>query len=189
MARFHDINGSGSGGDGDTKTKQETAALELANAAGVDCGAGNNSTHDDEEASNEHADSPAPSIYAGADERKGADTTNLVHGGDNTSPNTVVGAMEEAEELLVGGQTVEQRTIKAIHSLAEEAKKTAEKEEECPRVRETWLLCDESLIVGSTTFDDFDLCHSRLRVWNQLRLGGQHRTKICSHDSEMVSSQ
>lgn len=35
--------------------------------------------------------------------------------------------MEEAKELFVGGQTVEQRTIKAIHCLAEETKQTAEK--------------------------------------------------------------
>ena len=54
--------------------------------------------------------------------------------------------MEESQELLVGRQTPEKRTIEAVHGLAEEPKKRAEKEQNGGGVGEGWLLLQECLI-------------------------------------------
>src|SRR2546429_9730475 len=72
--------------------------------------------------------------------------------------------MKEVEESHIGGETVEQRAVKAIHCLAEEAEKSAKKEEERGGIQDFWPLGQESFIVGSATFDDFDLCHIRLEI-------------------------
>ena len=177
MAGFDNVDRSSSRGDGNTKTKQESAADELVNACVMYCGAGDDGAHDNEEASNEHAGSPTPGIDSGADEGQSGHTANLVHGGDQAGPNTVIRAMEEAQECLVGSQAAEQRTVKAIHGLAEEAKKSARKKADRGRVHEDWPLPDEGFIVGSAAFDDFDLCYFCLRVSSQVMPGGQHQTK------------
>ena len=129
MAGLDNVDGPGGGSDGDTETKQEASAHELADAGIVECGAGDDSAHDDEEASDEHAWSASPSIDGGTNEGESGDTADLVHGGDKAGPDAVVGAVEEGEEGFVGSETVEKRTIEAIHCLAEEAKKHAKKQE------------------------------------------------------------
>ena len=129
MAGLDNVDGPGGGGDGDTETKQEASAHELANAGVVECGAGDDSTHDDEEASNEHAGSASPGIDGGTNEGESRDTADLVHGRDKAGPDAVVGAVEKGEKGLVGSETIEKRTIKAIHRLAEKAKQHAKKQE------------------------------------------------------------
>jgi hypothetical protein len=178
VAGLHDVDRPGSRGDGNAKAKQKATAHELVNAGVVDRGASDDGTHDDEEASNEHADSPSPRIDTGADKGESCDTADLVHGGDKASPNTVVGAMEESEEGLVGSETAKQRTVEAIHGLAEEAQKGAKKEEERSGIHDAWPLRNEGFIVGSAALDDFDLCHLGLRFSNQIRLGARRSDQM-----------
>ena len=163
MARFHDVDWPGSGGDGDTKAEQEASAHKLVNASVVNGGASDDCSHDDQKAADEHASSPTPGVDTGPNEGQGRDTANLVHCRDEARPDTVVGAVEEAKECLVGSETTEQRPVKAVHCLAEEAKQRAEKQEECSRIQEARPLRDERLIVGTAPFDNLDLCDVGLR--------------------------
>lgn len=79
-----DVDGAGGGGNGDTETEEESTGLELTDTGGLDAGDLDNDTDDNDEGTDEHAHSSAPGIDSRADERNGADGTDLVHGSDNT---------------------------------------------------------------------------------------------------------
>jgi hypothetical protein len=114
VSSLDDVDGTGSGNDGHAETEDEATGLELPKVgierrSSVDDGA-----NDDDPRADLHTNLSSPSINGWADEEEGADTTNLVHSGVESSPWTIVGAVEEVKECLVGGETTKDRAIKAV---------------------------------------------------------------------------
>jgi len=131
MSRFHDPDRSGSRGDGDAEAQDESAThhLSFGSIGGretLDDGA-----DDDTKAADEHARATAPLVDAGSDEGQGADSADLVHGGDEAGPDTFVLAVEMLEEVFfVVEETAEQHGVVPVHGLAEEAGQKDEKQEQ-----------------------------------------------------------
>lgn len=117
MVDLDDVHGSSGGGDGDTETEQESTSHELTSAIGSCLDAG---TDDNDGCTDEHADSATPGVEGGTDEGKSHNTTNLVHGRDNTSPNTVVLGAITLLERRVLKQVVDQGTVITVHGGTEE---------------------------------------------------------------------
>lgn len=85
-----------------TPTEQESAAHELSDFSIIEGCSGNDRADGDNKRADAHAPLAAPSIDSRTDERKCNDTTNLIHGRDNASPDTCIGSMEERFELWIG---------------------------------------------------------------------------------------
>jgi hypothetical protein len=159
VGSLNDPDGTGGGGDGDTETCEEAATHELALRSIAHSGALDDSSSNDEHAADEHADAATPLIDGRTDEWKGTDSTNLVHGGDKTGPDTLVFAVEVLKEiLLVGHETTKQHGVETVHRLAEEADEQDEEKEEGTRVGQLDRLLQQGLVEGFTALDlpDFD---------------------------------
>lgn len=98
-----------------TPTENESTTHELTNACIFEGGSRNDCTEQDDHRADEHTPATTPRINSGTNERKSNDTTDLVHGRHDTSPDSSVGAMEEGLELRVDKQTIKQTSIVAVH--------------------------------------------------------------------------
>lgn len=146
--------------DRNTETEQETPTHELMNTGVGDGSTGDDGAHDDQKGANEHTHPSSPGVDCRSHEGKSADTTNLVHGRDQTSPDTVVLSMKEGQEVcLVRSETTEQRTIKPVHRLTEASEEQAAKESESGWVPEAGRFFDHSLVVGLATSNGLDFGH------------------------------
>lgn len=116
----------------DTKTEEEATTHKLSNRIGTCKCAGdlNNNTENDNSSRAEHSSTSSPGIDSWADERNGGDGTDLVHGGDDTSPGTGVGNVEEGLEVLVGEESTEEGTIVTVGGRTAESNGAAEVEAE-----------------------------------------------------------
>ena len=130
----------------------------------VDGRTGDNSTHDDEEGTDEHADFATPSIDTGSDEGNSADAAYLVHCRNESGPNTVVGTVEMVQECLVGGEATEEGTVISVHGLTEAAQQQARQENDRGPIVEARWFFEESFVEGLAAFDDLDIGYIRLRV-------------------------
>lgn len=131
MRHLDDIDGSCGGSDGHTKackgsvipsilwygtlTENESATHKLSDACIFEGGSRDDCTHQDDHGADEHTPATTPSINSGTDEGKSDDTTDLVHGRNDTSPDSSVGAMEDSFKLRIDEQTIEQTSIVAVH--------------------------------------------------------------------------
>ena len=118
MVGLNDIHGTGRGSNGHTETEEEASTHELAGGVG---GCLDGSSNNDSGGTNEHAPAATEAVDARTDERESDNTTDLVHGRDDTSPDTVV---LDTVPLLEGGvleQIVDQRAVISVHGTAEEA--------------------------------------------------------------------
>jgi hypothetical protein len=136
MGCLDDIDGSSRRSNRDTEPQQKPTAHELPLVMIGNGGSGDDSTDDDQNRAQKHAHSPSPGINGRANEGKSTDTADLVHGRDQTSPDTVVLTIEKLEEYLVGSQASEKRTVKTIHRLTEETEKSTEEKEDGGLVEE-----------------------------------------------------
>jgi hypothetical protein len=100
MRSLNNVDGARAGDERHTEAEEEASTHELRNAGVADCSSGDDGAHDDQEGSNDHTTFTAPSIHTRPDEGKRDDTTNLVHRRDNTSPGTVVRAVEVLQEIF-----------------------------------------------------------------------------------------
>lgn len=107
---LNDVTWSSGTENTDTKTEEEATTHELSNRVRTSSHAGNlnNNTEDDNSGGAEHSSTSSPGIDSWTDERNGGDGTDLVHGGDDTSPSTSVGNVEEGLEVFVGEQSTEE---------------------------------------------------------------------------------
>jgi hypothetical protein len=96
-------------------TEYESATHELSDTCILEGGSRDDCTQQDDDRADEHTPFATPCIDSGTDKWQCNDTTNLVHGRHNTSPDPGVGAMEERLELRVDEQAVEQTSVVAVH--------------------------------------------------------------------------
>jgi hypothetical protein len=96
-------------------TEDESATHELSDICILEGCSRDDCAQQDDDRSDEHTPSTTPCIDSRTDEGKCNDTTDLVHGRHNASPDSSVGTMEERLELGVDEQTIEQTSIVAVH--------------------------------------------------------------------------
>lgn len=156
---LNNVDGTSSRDDGDAETKQETTTLELTDVAVEGGGTVDDGANDDEPSTDLHANLPAPSIDSRTNEEQSSDTANLVHGRVDSSPRTVLGAVKEVKELLVGCQATEDGAVEAVHGLSKASEKDTA--DELPRsgVPERRSLLDEGFVVCLRALDNLDLCN------------------------------
>ena len=87
VIELDDVHGSSGGSNGDTETEEESASHELSDGIGS---ALDNGADDNNGGTRTHSQATTETINNGADEGKSDNTTDLVHGGDNTSPDTII---------------------------------------------------------------------------------------------------
>lgn len=122
MGCLDNVERSGSGHDGDSESEKETATHELADRVRIWFRSRlDNNTGTPDSAANHHSITTAPSVAGRADERESDDTTDLVHGGNNTSPSSGRADLVVLLELIVGEESVEHGAIETVASGAEEA--------------------------------------------------------------------
>jgi len=158
-----------------TLTENESATHELSNACIFEGGSRNDRAQQDDHRADEHTPATTPRINSGTDEGKSNDTSDLVHGRHDTSPNSSVGAMEESLELRVDEQAVEQTSIVAVHGsricvshgqregwrvddlLAQTAKKSACEEKDGGRAHQSGVLSHQCIVESSATSNGLDM--------------------------------
>ncbi len=142
MSSLDNPDRTGSGGDRDTKPEQKSTAHHLAFRGVGRSGTLNDGADNNTNTASDHADSSTEGVNSRTNERKGTDTANLIHGGDQTSPNSLVLAMKMRKEvLLIGQQTTKQHGVETVHCLAKEADEEREEEQHSPRLgQRNWLL-------------------------------------------------
>lgn len=151
MVNLNHVHGTSSSSDRDTESKQESTAHELALLVANTL---DNGTDNDESGTSQHANSTTKAINGRTDKWKRGDTTNLVHGGDDTSPDTVVFDMVLCLEPGVLQQIVDEGTIVTVHGTTEEGNKGEEVDEELGLgVSIGWLL-DHGLGKGLVAMDN-----------------------------------
>lgn len=140
--------------DADTEANQETATHELA-LGGVGRGETlDNGADDNADRADQHTPTAAPCVDGRTGEWKGADTTDLMHRRDETSPDTLVLAVEVSKEvLLIVEQTTEQHAVVAVHGLAEEANHESAEEHQLTGRSPGDGFLEQGLIVGLATLD------------------------------------
>jgi len=100
--------------DRDAESKYEATGLELGKIGIESGGAVDDCSDDDDPRSDLHAPFPTPGVGRRAYEEEGANATDLVHGGVDGSPWTVVGSIEKVQELLVCGETTKDGAVEAV---------------------------------------------------------------------------
>jgi hypothetical protein len=96
-------------------TEDESTAHKLTDTCILEGRSRDDGTQQDDDRADEHTPTTAPCINSGTDEGECNNTTDLVHGRDNTSPDTGIGAMEKGFELGVDEQAVEQTSVVTVH--------------------------------------------------------------------------
>jgi hypothetical protein len=157
VGNFHNIHGSGSRRNVDTETEQETTTHELLDTLTLGCYTLDDGTNDDAKTSNPHAESSSECIGGGTNEWQRDNTTNLVHGSHDTSPDTSILSVVVAQEILVGEEVIDQWTIVTVHRGAEKSDETS-----CVKLdgwSSEWLrrLLKHCLVEGLISFDNLDL--------------------------------
>lgn len=153
---LNDVHRSSSHDDRDTETKDETTGLELTDAGGVVCGGIDDGTDDNGDGANEHATLAAELVNTGTNEGQGNDRADLVHGSDDSCPDTVLTTAEKFLEVIAGKQSVQQRTVVAVHGGAAEADQAAEVEDDAVFVEGLRRLLEHSLVEGLIALDFLD---------------------------------
>lgn len=159
VGSFDDPDRTSGSSNADTEAEEETTTHHLAFRSIGDGGALDDGTDNDEETANYHADSSTPLIDSGANEGEGTDTPDLVHGGDETSPDPLVLAVEVLKEvLLVGKETTEKHSVEAVHGLAKETDEEDSEEEQGARMGQRDSFLKQSLVESFAALDflDFD---------------------------------
>tara|TARA_R110002003_G_scaffold1035_5_gene22091 strand:- start:5864 stop:6400 length:537 start_codon:yes stop_codon:yes gene_type:complete len=131
MGCLDDVKRAGGGHDGYSETEQETATHELSyrvvtwacSGLDDDTGAANG-------ASNHHSVATSESVASGSDEWESDDTSNLVHGCDDTRPGSGGAYVVVRLEGVVGEKSVKHGSVETIASGAEEAHKSTDVEHE-----------------------------------------------------------
>jgi hypothetical protein len=143
---FDDVGRTGSGGDGDTETEEEATSHELSDAGVCVAGELNDDTDDDNPSSDCHTGTATPSIDTGSNKRNSDDGTDLIHGGDDTSFDTLVVDTKEFLEVLGREESSEKRTIVTVGSRAAEGDHAGEDEDRSGDLGRGLL--DHSLLEG-----------------------------------------
>lgn len=165
VRRLDNVERSSSGEDGHAETKQQTATHELTNGAATRfCGSLNDDTSAGNSTSNHHSISATPSIASGTDEGKSDDTTNLVHGSDNSGPGTCAFDLVVALEGVVGEERVKHRSIETVACRAEEADYRTDVEHNCMPCEELDGLLRFGLCECFGARDDLDFSNGALEV-------------------------
>jgi hypothetical protein len=112
---------------------------------------------DDDGGGDEHAATTTPGVDGRANERNGYDRADLVHGGNDPCPGTVVLDTEEVLEIAVGEKGPEKGAVVTIGGGAAESDDRDEVEEEGRRAEWGRRLLQESLLKGLISDDDLDL--------------------------------
>jgi len=152
-----DVHRTGSGGNGDTEAEQETTAHELAGRVFALGDTLDDGTEDDSQGADEHADTATPGINSGADEGESDDTANLVHGRDDTCPDTGrLGAVLFLEPRILE-QVVDERAIIPVHGGTEETDEGASVDDDLSLAPGPRGLLEHGLIEGLIAGDDLSL--------------------------------
>ena len=156
MGDFHNIHRPGSSCNVDTETEQETTTHELLDTIGLGCYTLDDCADNDASTSNDHAESSSEGISCRPNERQRDDTTNLVHRGNNTSPDTSVLSVVVTQEIAVGEKVVDQGSIVTVHSCAKKSDEASNvKLYSCRSERLRWLL-EHCFVEGLISLDDLD---------------------------------
>lgn len=115
---LNNVHGTSRGGKRHAKPEEESAAHKLARRVGC---ALDDSAHNNDEGTTAHANASAEAIKHGANKGECDNATDLVHGGDNTSPDTIRLDVVLFLEPGVLQQVVDERAVVAVHGGAEEA--------------------------------------------------------------------
>ena len=166
MRDLNDVTWSSGTENTDTKTEEEATTHELPDRVGTSSHAGNldNNTEDDNSGGAEHSSTSSPGIDSWADERNGGDGTDLVHGGDDTSPGTGVGNVEKGLEVLVGEESTEEGTIVTVGGRTAESDGAAEVEAEGCRGERPWRVLDHGGLESLITDNNLHLSNLGLLV-------------------------
>lgn len=171
MRRLDDVQRSSGSEDRHTETEQQTTAHELANSAATRfCGGLNNNTCATNSTTDHHSVPASPGIASGADEGKSGDTTNLVHGGDNTGPGTGAANIVVLLESVVREKRVEHRSIETVASGAHEADEGTDVEHNRMPGEESDGFLELGLCECFGTRDDLDLSNNALVVLHDRQL-------------------
>jgi hypothetical protein len=116
MRSLNNVNGTRAGDERHTEAEEEATTHELGDARVGDSGSGDDGAHDDQEGSDNHTTLSTPGINTGTDEWERHNTANLVHCRDDTSPGTIVRAVEVFQEIfLICRQTTEERSVVTVY--------------------------------------------------------------------------
>lgn len=163
---LNDVTWSSGTENTDTKTEEEATTHELSNRLGTSSHAGdlNNNTEDDNSGGAKHSSTSSPGIDSWADERNGGDGTDLVHGGDDTSPSTGVGDPEEVLEVLVGEESTKEGAIVTVGGRTAESDGAAEVKAERCLGEGPWRVLDHGGLESLITENNLHLSNLGLLV-------------------------
>jgi hypothetical protein len=157
MGNFHDIHWPGSSCDVDAEAEQEATTHKLLDTVGLGCYTLDDGANNDASTSNNHAESSSESIGRRTNEGQRDNTTNLVHGSNDPSPDARILSVIVGQESIVGEKVVNQRTIVTVHCCAEEADETGNvKLEGCTSEGLRGLL-EHCFVEGFISLNDLDL--------------------------------
>lgn len=187
VSRLDNVKRTSSSKNRYTESKQQASTHELANSATTRlCSSLNDDTCAGDSTTDHHSVSATPGVASGSDERQSADTTNLVHGGNNTSPSTRAFYTVVLLESVIGEEGVEHRAVETVGRRAHEADKgTDVKDERVPGEEGDWLL-DFGLCECLGSRDDLDLSNSALEVLQVCQRDLQLQIKILTPLSELA---
>jgi hypothetical protein len=151
MVDLNNVHGSSRGGDGNSETEEETTPEE---SAGVLCGTLDDGTNNDGQGTNKHANASAPSVDGGAHERESNDTTDLVHGSEDTSLDTVIFDLVTVAEVGVLEKVVDEGAVITIHRRAEHANNRAGIDKQHALAEGRGRLQEQRLVENLITGDD-----------------------------------
>lgn len=151
--------------DWHTETKQQTATHKLAYGAATRlCSGLNNDTGTGDSTTDHHSVPATPGIASRSDKGKSGDTTNLVHGRDDTSPSTGTLDSVVCFESIVGEKRIEHGAIETVGGGAHETDQgTYVKDERVPGEKSDGFL-KLSLCECFRARDDLDLGNGALEV-------------------------
>lgn len=159
VSGFDDPDRSCGSCDRHTKPENKSTAHHLTLGCIGGCKSLYDGTDNDQHAADEHANTTSPSVDGRTNEGKGGHTADLVHGADDTSPDTFILSVEVLQEvLLIVQETTQKHAVVAVHGLAEEADQENGKQLQIAGMGPGNWLTEQSLVEGFTTFDflDFD---------------------------------
>lgn len=162
MCCFDDVNGASGRDYRHAETEEKATTFQLRHVACNACSSVDNCADDDNRSADEHANLASPGIDGRSYKWQRDDSSNLIHGGVDSLPFTIDGAMEEFEEGLVCGETAEQGAIEAVHGLTEASEKHASNQSNRSRMPEPWWLSEQCLVKGFTALDHAQFDKARL---------------------------
>ena len=166
VRNLDDVTWSGSTENADTETEEEATAHELSDRVftSLDAGNLNDDTENDNGGGAEHSSTSSPGVDCWADERNGSDGTDLVHGGDDTSPGTGVGDVEVGLKVLVGEKSTEERSIVTVGGRTAESDGADEVEADRCLGESAWRILDHGGLESLITENNLHLSNLGLLV-------------------------